>query len=75
MGKHTACFPGKKVWVKLKSGEVFFDKFVARQKGRNFVTLENHGKLQMSKIRSFSMYRGPAEFMEKAIEDIDKQHR
>jgi len=75
MGKHTACFPGKIVWVKLRNGEVFYDKFVSRQGGRNFVVLEKRGRLRIEDIRSFSMYRGPAAFMDKAIKNVKQQKK
>lgn len=51
---HTAVKKGKRVMVKLKSGERFVDKFLDR-KG-HYVIFENH-KVVKGNIKSFSIYK------------------
>lgn len=53
---HTATFPGKRVCVKLKDGTVIIDKFVDRANGHKDIVLEEHGRISISKIKSFFPY-------------------
>ena len=51
---HTSTIRGKKVRVKLRSGEVFIDKFLERTK--SYVFFEGRGKVMKGDIVSFSNY-------------------
>lgn len=51
---HTAVKKGKRVMVKLKSGERFVDKFMDRK--ANYVIFENH-KVVKGDIKSFGIYK------------------
>ncbi len=53
---HTACYRGKRVRVKLKSGEVFVDKFHDRTK--SFVVFQSGREVKKGDIVSFSFYKG-----------------
>lgn len=57
MGKqpHTACYRGKRVRVKLKSGEVFLDRFHDRTK--SVVFFQSGRKVLKGDIVSFSFYK------------------
>jgi hypothetical protein len=50
---HTATFRGRTVYVVLKSGERFIDKFVERTSGR-VVILKERGRVPCGDIRSLS---------------------
>lgn len=52
---HTAVKKGKRVIVRLKTGERFIDKFMDR-KG-NYVIFENH-KVVKGNIKSFGIFKG-----------------
>ncbi|MBN1320528.1 MAG: hypothetical protein JXA87_06785 [Thermoleophilia bacterium] len=54
---HTACHPGKRVRVKLHSGEVIFDRFVTRTD--RYIVLEERGKVMKRDIDSFGPVRNP----------------
>jgi hypothetical protein len=50
---HTCTFKGKTVFVKLKNGDQFEDKF--KDKKQKFVFFERVGKVPIIEIRSFSI--------------------
>lgn len=51
---HTSTIRGKRVRVKLRSGEVFIDRFLERTK--SYVFFEKRGKITKGDIISFSNY-------------------
>lgn len=53
--RHTACRPGKKVFIKLVDGRKFVDIFEDRKGGTIF--LKNNGKFEKWEIRSFCIYK------------------
>jgi len=52
---HTNFTPGKRVYVKLKSGQQFVDRFV--EKRARAVFLEQRGKVLNADITSMTIYR------------------
>ena len=52
---HTTFAVGKRVYVKLKSGEQFIDRFL--KKSARAVFLEQHGKVLNADISSVTIYR------------------
>ena len=52
---HTNFTPGKRVYVKLTSGEQFVDRFL--EKRARVVYLEQHGKVLNADITSMTIYR------------------
>ena len=57
---HTSCMRGKRVRVKLHSGEVIIDKF---REGRDrFIILEERGKILVADIDSFGPWRPQPQF-------------
>jgi len=55
---HTAAPRGKRVRVMLRNGTELIDKFIDRTD--RHIILENHGKVEKSQIRSFSIYKPPS---------------
>lgn len=52
---HTSFRQGQKVFVKLRSGEQFTDKFQER-KGR-YIHLQERGKIENERLASVTIYR------------------
>lgn len=52
---HTSCYRGKKVRVKLRSGEVFLDRF--KDRTDRCVIFFGAGKIKKSDIETFGIYR------------------
>jgi hypothetical protein len=52
---HTATTKGKRVYVQLKDGTEFVDKFLDR-KG-HYCFFEEHGKVRRSLIKVFTIYK------------------
>ncbi|MBT5954599.1 hypothetical protein HOG98_07745 [bacterium] len=52
---HTSTYKGKRVYVLLKDGTRIVDKFKDKKSG--YVVLEEHGKIQKSKIKTMTIYR------------------
>jgi len=50
---HTSTFKGKTVFIRLKNGDSFEDKF--KDKKQKFVILEKAGKVPIIEIKSFSI--------------------
>jgi len=50
---HTSTFKGKTVFIRLKNGDQFEDKF--KDKKQKFVILEKAGKIPIIEIKSFSI--------------------
>lgn len=53
---HTSVWPGKRVLIRLRNGELFVDVFVRR--GRAHVELKNRGRLPIVELSSMSIYKG-----------------
>lgn len=53
MNKHTTARRGKRIRLRLKSGEIVIDKLVERKS--SFYVFEALGKVQASEIVSFSI--------------------
>lgn len=54
---HTSTWKGKRVYVRLKSGREFVDKFM--EKTGNYVIFKEQGKINRGEIAAFSIYRQP----------------
>ena len=52
---HTSCYHGKKVRVKLTSGEIFLDRF--KERTDRYVIFFTAGKIKKSDIETFGIYR------------------
>lgn len=52
---HDSCHPGKRVLVILKNGHRLHDKFVSKH--RNWIELEQAGKVEKKTIRCFMIAR------------------
>lgn len=52
---HTGTYRGKKVYVRLKSGESFIDAFHDRT--QKWVYFRNKGKVRRSEIKAFAIKR------------------
>ena len=52
---HTATNKGKRVYVQLKDGTEFVDKFLDRKGNHCF--FEEHGKIRRRDIKVFTIYR------------------
>jgi hypothetical protein len=57
MAAHTSFKRGQPIYVQLKSGEQFRDKFLERRSA--FVILMEHGKVANDKLRAISIDRKP----------------
>lgn len=53
---HSSAPRGKRIYVKLKTGEVFIDKFIKNE--NHWVYFENR-KVHVKEMKSFSIYRNP----------------
>lgn len=53
---HTATRQGKRVFVQLKNGERFVDRFVTRT-GNKVVIFEQRGRVPVGDIKSFSNFK------------------
>lgn len=56
MSAHSHFAQGQKVFVQLKSGEKFEDKFFERRS--THVVLQQRGRVPMSNVRAISVKRG-----------------
>ncbi len=54
---HTHFKKGSSLFVILKTGETFFDKFV--EKKAKYIILREHGKIMKNKLRSISFAKLP----------------
>lgn len=52
---HTSCYRGKRVRVKLRSGEVFLDRF--KERTDKHVIFYGAGKIRKADIETFGIYR------------------
>jgi hypothetical protein len=52
---HSSTYKGKRVYVILRDGTEFVDKFVDK-KGR-FVYFETHGRVRIQELRVFTIYK------------------
>lgn len=52
---HTSTFKGKRVYVALKNGDKFVDKFL--DKKSNYVLLDEKGKVNKSDIKTMTIFR------------------
>jgi hypothetical protein len=52
---HSSTYKGKRVYVILRDGTEFVDKFIDK-KGR-FVYFETHGRVRTSELRVFTIYK------------------
>ena len=52
---HTSCYRGKKVFIRLRNGESFEDRFLERT--CKHVILYGRGKIRKSDIDSFSILK------------------
>lgn len=50
---HTSTYQGKTVFIRLKNGNKFEDKFMGKKS--RFVILEKNGKVPIVEIKSFSI--------------------
>lgn len=55
---HTWFRPNQRVWVHLKNGERFEDRYVERTRRSSCVKFRERGVIKVSKIRAISIYRG-----------------
>lgn len=55
MTAHTSTYKGKRVYVVLKSGQTFVDKF--KDKKSHIVEFEEHGKVKKAEIKVMTIYR------------------
>lgn len=55
MGQHNGTTKGKRVFVKLKDGTIFVDKFVDSTSTR--LHFEEEGWIKKSNVITFSIYR------------------
>ena len=53
---HTSCRRGKRVRIKLRTGEVIVDVFLEGHD--RFIVLKDRGKVMVHQIDSFGIYRG-----------------
>jgi hypothetical protein len=52
---HTSTYKGKRVYVVLKTGEKFVDKFVDKKSG--YVVLAEKGKIRKASIKTMTIFR------------------
>lgn len=52
---HTSTYSGKRVYVRLRNGRRFIDKFI--DKKGHFVVFQTAGKIPAGDIAAFAIYR------------------
>lgn len=52
---HTSAPKGKKVRIKLKTGDIIITKFIKRDEQSNIIT--EAGKFRKKQLKSFSIYK------------------
>ena len=55
MSTHSSTNKGKRVFIKLKDGTSFVDKFVTT--GSGWIEFEERGRVQKKDIKNFSIHR------------------
>ena len=55
MTVHSSTYKGKRVYIVLKNGEKFVDKFVDKKSG--YVFTEQKGKIRKADIKTMTIYR------------------
>ncbi|MFA5880236.1 MAG: hypothetical protein WC860_08745 [Candidatus Margulisiibacteriota bacterium] len=58
MTTHSSTYKGKRVYIVLKDGASFVDKFVDTKSG--YVYTQEKGKLRKADIRTMTIYRNQA---------------
>jgi len=55
MTLHTSTYKGKKVYIVLKNGTKFVDKFVDKKSG--YVITEKNGKIKKSTMKTMTIFK------------------
>jgi hypothetical protein len=61
MARHATFYRGKRVFVQLRNGDAFVDRWASdhsRGGSHRIAVLAEHGRIPMSEIRSITIYRG-----------------
>ena len=52
---HSSTYKGKRVYIALKDGTKFVDKFIDKKSG--YVITQDHGKIKKSTIKTMTIFR------------------
>jgi hypothetical protein len=66
---HTSTFKGKRVYIALKNGDKFVDKFMDKKSG--YVVTKDHGKIKKGDIKTMTIFRNKGSLEERVV-DSDK---